>query len=127
MTNWKNRIYDNLIKLVNDNTITFVSTNELKLVNDKTICFQMLSNVELENDLENTEENAQNIEIQLDIYTKSLNDGYVIADKAVNAMKKMSFSKDFGIEVMANIDTDFKRLVARFSRVVGSGDEIYKI
>ena len=124
MRNWRNKIFTNLKNYINDNNVDFAVDNNHKLVKDKTIFFQMLSNTELANDLENTKENAQNINIQIECYTKSLNDGYDLADKVVEAMKTMSFSKTYGIELMANIDTNYKRLVMRFNQVIGSGDTI---
>ena len=127
MRNWRNKIFTNLKNYINDSEVDFAVDNNHKLVKDKTIFFQMLSNTELANDLENTKENAQNINIQIECYTKSLNDGYDLADKVVEAMKSMSFSKTYGIELMANIDTNYKRLVMRFSRIVGSGDTIEKV
>lgn len=124
MRNWRNKIFTNLKNYINDNNVDFAVDNNHKLVKDKTIFFQMLSNTELANDLENTKENAQNVNIQIECYTKSLNDGYDLADKVVEAMKTMSFSKTYGIELMANIDTNYKRLVMRFNQVIGSGDTI---
>ena len=124
MRNWRNKIFTNLKNYINDSEVDFAVDNNHKLVKDKTIFFQMLSNTELANDLENTKENAQNINIQIECYTKSLNDGYDLADKVVEAMKTMSFSKTYGIELMANIDTNYKRLVMRFNQVIGSGDTI---
>lgn len=124
MRNWRNKIFTNLKNYINDSEVDFAVDNNHKLVKDKTIFFQMLSNTELANDLENTKENAQNINIQIECYTKSLNDGYDLADKVVEAMKTMSFSKTYGIELMANIDTNYKRLVMRFNQIIGSGDTI---
>ena len=124
MRNWRNKIFTNLKNYINDSEVDFAVDNNHKLVKDKTIFFQMLSNTELANDLENTKENAQNVNIQIECYTKSLNDGYDLADKVVEAMKSMSFSKTYGIELMANIDTNYKRLVMRFNQVIGSGDTI---
>ena len=124
MRNWRNKIFTNLKNYINDNEVDFAVDNNHKLVKDKTIFFQMLSNTELANDLENTKENAQNVNIQIECYTKSLNDGYDLADKVVEAMKSMSFSKTYGIELMANIDTNYKRLVMRFNQIIGSGDTI---
>lgn len=124
MRNWRNKIFTNLKNYINDSEVDFAVDNNHKLVKDKTIFFQMLSNTELANDLENTKENAQDVNIQIECYTKSLNDGYDLADKVVEAMKSMSFSKTYGIELMANIDTNYKRLVMRFNQVIGSGDTI---
>lgn len=127
MRNWRNRIFTNLQNIINDNSIDYAVDNTHKLVKDKTIFFQMLSNTEYANDLINNKENAQDINIQLEVYIKSLNDGYELSNKVVDAMKQMSFSKTYGIELMANIDTNYKRLVMRFSRIVGSGDTIEKV
>lgn len=127
MRNWRNRVFTNLKNYINDKDIDFVVDNNHKLVKNKTIYFQLLSNTELANDLENTEENAQNLMIQIECYTRSLDDGYNLADKVVDAMKYMGFSKIYGAELMVNIDTNYKRLVMRFARVIGSGNEIKQI
>lgn len=127
MRDWRNRIFTNLKNIINDESIDFVVDNNHKLVRDKTIFFQMLSNTELANDLSNTNENAQNINIQIECYTKSLDDGYTLANQVVGAMKQMAFTKTNGIELMANIDTNYKRLVMRFSQIVGSGNQFEKV
>lgn len=127
MRNWRNKIFTNLKNYINDNNVDYAVDNEHKLVKDKTIFFQLLSNTELANDLENTKENAQNINIQIECYTKSLEDGYALANKVVEAMKQMAFTKTYGIELMANIDTNYKRLVMRFSQIVGSGNQFEKV
>lgn len=127
MRDWRNRIYTNIKTIINDNDVDIVVDNDHKLVKDKTIYFQMLSNTELANDLENTKENAQELNIQLEVYAKTLNDAYDLANKVVEAMKIMAFTKVYGIELMANIDTNYKRLVMRFNQIVGSGNTIEKV
>ena len=127
MRDWRNRIFTNLKNIINDNSIDFVVDNNHKLVKDKTIFFQMFSNTELANDLSNTNENAQSINIQIECYTKSLDDGYTLANQVVSAMNQMAFTKTYGIELMANIDTNYKRLVMRFNQIVGSGNQFEKV
>lgn len=127
MRDWRNRIFTNLKTIINDESIDFTVDNNHQLVKDKTIYYQVLSNTELANDLTNTSENAQDINIQLEVYTKSLDDGYELANIVVDAMKQMAFSKTYGIELMANIDTNYKRLVMRFNQIVGSGNTIEKM
>lgn len=127
MRNWRNRIYSNLVSYFQADDVEIVVDNNHKLVKDKNIYFQLLSNEELANDLVNTNENAQNVLIQLECYTKTLDDGYEIADKVVEAMKQMAFTKVFGATLTDNIDTNYKRLVMRFSQIVGSGNTINKL
>lgn len=127
MRDWRNRIFTNLKNIINDESIDFTVDSNHQLIKDKTIYYQMLSNTELANDLTNISENAQDINIQLEVYTKSLDDGYELANIVVDAMKQMAFTKTYGIELMANIDTNYKRLVMRFSQIVGSGNTIEKV
>lgn len=127
MRDWRNRIFTNLKTIINDESIDFTVDNNHQLVKDKTIYYQVLSNTELANDLTNTSENAQDINIQLEVYTKSLDDGYELANIVVDAMKQMTFNKTYGIELMANIDTNYKRLVMRFNQIIGSGNQIEKV
>lgn len=128
MRNWRNRIFDNLQTLINDSSVDYKVVNDNKLVKDKTIYFQLLDNTETANDLQDNEINAEIYNIQIETYTKVMNDGYNLMDKITNAMKTMSFNKVYGITCLENtIDTNYIRLVARFSRFIGGGDEIEKI
>lgn len=87
----------------------------------------MLGNRETAEDLEGKTENANILSFQIETFAKNLTEAYSLMDQVVSAMKSMCFQKG-DVEVMQNtLDTNYMRLVCRFTRLIGSGEEIEKI
>ena len=63
--------------------------------------------------------------IQIDIYTsgqKALSKGYEIDEKSHAALISMGFRRSYGPELIQATDPSIKRLISRYSRVIGYGD-----
>lgn len=75
-------------------------------------------------DLEGNE-NSITPSIQIDIYTsgqKALSKGYEIDEKSHAALISMGFRRSYGPELIQATDPSIKRLISRYSRVIGYGD-----
>ena len=75
-------------------------------------------------DLEGNE-NSITPSIQIDIYTsgqKALSKGYEIDEKSHAALISMGFRRSHGPELIQATDPSIKRLISRYSRVIGYGD-----
>ena len=110
-----------LKNMVGDN----VSMENSTIVNSMpyaTMYFQGLSTDSA--DLEGNE-NSITPSIQIDIYTsgqKALSKGYEIEEKSHAALISMGFRRSYGPELIQATDPSIKRLISRYSRVIGYGD-----
>lgn len=65
--------------------------------------------------------------VQIDIFTngtKALSKAYDIDAVSHEAMVNMRFRRTYGPELTPNADDSIKRLVSRYSRVLGAGDSL---
>lgn len=126
MYNARNRVYNNLCNILGDGVEILVSRTQ-QIAKDKSIYFEMLGNKETAEDLEGKTENANILSFQIEAYSKKLSEAYSLMDQVVSAMKSMCFNKG-DVELLQNtLDTNYMRVMCRFTRLVGSGEEIEKI
>lgn len=77
-------------------------------------------------DLEGTEGTVMPT-VQIDIYTsgqKALSKGYEIDEKSHACLTGLKFRRSYGPELIQATDPSIKRLVSRYSRVIGYGDSL---
>ena len=127
MRNWANRVYTSLRNYLLDiygDDLDIHTEITHGLYKKDSVYLQLLINREDANGLENDKVNAQYYMFQIDTFTKDLDECYELMGHCFDAMKEMRFTMQFGIAQIANIDTNYKRLVARFHQIIGSSDEI---
>ena len=92
--------------------------------------FPAISVVQLDNPIAESDfndfENAVNSSIEIQVYSnKSLNEAREIINLACDSMNIMGYRRTYGPTEIKNVeDVNIKRMVARFSRLIGDGDEI---
>lgn len=65
--------------------------------------------------------------LQVDIYTngqKAITKAYEIDEISHNTLLSMGFQRTSGPELTQNVDPSIKRLMSRYSRVIGYGDNL---
>lgn len=63
--------------------------------------------------------------IQIDLYTnKALSKLYELDSVSHGAMVSMRFRRTYGPELLDSTDNSIKRLVSRYSRILGGGDSL---
>lgn len=94
--------------------------------------FPAISVVQLDNPIAesdfNDSENAVNSSMEIQVYSnKSLNEAREIINLACDSMNAMGYRRTYGPTEIRNVeDVNIKRMVARFSRFIGEGDDIEK-
>ena len=91
------------------------------------IMVDQIDNPDVAEDLENSE-NAVESTIEIQAYSnKSLTESRKIINIACDAMRQMGYRRRMGPKQVTNAgNSKIFRMVARFTRVVGSGEEIKK-
>ena len=91
------------------------------------IMVDQIDNPDVAEDLENSE-NAVESTIEIQAYSnKSLTESRKIINIACDAMRQMGYRRRMGPKQVTNAgNSKIFRMVARFSRVIGSGEEIAK-
>lgn len=91
------------------------------------IMVDQIDNPDTAEDLENSE-NAVESTIEIQTYSnKSLTESRKIINIACDAMRQMGYRRRMGPKQVANAgNSKIYRMVARFTRVIGSGEEIKK-
>ena len=88
---------------------------------------QQADNSSSNDDLDNNE-NAVNTMIEITVYTtgtSKLTDGKKIHNLSDTEMRSMGFRRIFGPQQITNIsDTSVCRLIARYTRIIGSNDTL---
>lgn len=107
-----------------DKNLFFSSTNQGTPAELPCLSIVSLGEPQTENDLEQNTQNFILSTIELRGYdSKTYNNAYNLVDKAGNIMVGMRYSLIMGIEDIS--DSSAKIAVARFRRLVGSGDSLY--
>lgn len=131
MRDWSNRIYTNLKNYINDTNINFMQGSTQELSKFPTVTFETMENHAVSYDLSQDKENAQTYTIEINVYTTgdgALNIGRELFCKINECFSLMKFKREYGITQITNVlNTNINRLVARYNRYIGSGDEIKKI
>lgn len=117
LTNIKISLFDICKNVVNSKSGSFPDFPAVSVV--------QLDNSSTEDDFDNFE-NAVTSLIKIQSYSKkSLNEAREIINMACDAMNRMGYRRTYGPSEIKNIeDVNIKRMVARFERLIGDGDEI---
>lgn len=124
--NW-NRVLTN-IKIAEFGTCpNITSTNSDSPAEFPTLLVDQIDNPDTAVDLENSE-NAMESTIEIQTYSnKSLTESRKIINIACDAMRQMGYRRRMGPKQVMNAgNSKIFRMVARFSRVIGVGEEIPK-
>lgn len=124
--NW-NRVLTN-IKIAESGVCSNItSTNSDSPPSLPALLVDQIDNPDTAEDLENSE-NAVESTIEIQSYSnKSLNESRKIINIACDAMRQMGYRRRMGPKQVINAgDNKIFRMTARFSRVIGYGEEIEK-
>lgn len=124
--NW-NRVLTNLTTAEKGTCRYVTSTNSDKPPGFPALYVNQTDNADVAEDLENSENAVQSV-IELQSYSnKSLTEARKVMGIACDAMRKMGFRRRMGPNQMTNAAaTNVFRMVARFDRIIGNGEEIEK-
>lgn len=129
MIYWQNRILTNIKIAFGDKCTNVVPSRN----NNETVfpaCLvRTVQDTAIAGDLGSSgEENAVNCGVQVEIYSKkSLSDAISLMSVVNRAMYRMGFSRREGARQVSNVEQpDIYRVVARYTRVIGSEDVIKK-
>ena len=124
--NW-NRVLTNIKTAETGTCPNITSANSDNPPKFPALLVDQIDNPDVAEDLENSE-NAIESTIEIQAYSnKSLTESRKIINIACDAMRQMGYRRRMGPKQVANAGTSkIFRIVARFSRVIGSGDEIKK-
>lgn len=122
-----NRVLSNVKVSVSSICKNVNSSNSGNGPNFSALSVTQLDNSTLEPDF-NGFENGVNSSIEIQAYSnKSLSEARKIINLACDSMSSMGYSRSYGPTEIKNMeDVNIKRMVARFSRFIGDGDEIEK-
>lgn len=85
--------------------------------------FKQLDNATAEDDMENNE-NAVNSVIEITVYSnKNITEAKKIAALAADAMREMGYRRTGPFEPKNAADTNIHRVIYRYNRVIGVGEE----
>ena len=124
--NW-NRVLTNIKTAESGTCPNITSTNSDSPPGFPAILVDQIDNPDVAEDLENSE-NAVESTIEIQAYSnKSLTESRKIINIACDAMRQMGYRRRMGPKQVTNAgDGKIFRMVARFSRVIGAGEEIPK-
>lgn len=122
-----NRVLTNIKISVSDICKNVTNSNSGAMPDFPAISVVQLDNPIAESDF-NDFENAVNSSIEIQVYSnKSLNEAREIINLACDSMNIMGYRRTYGPTEIKNVeDVNIKRMVARFSRLIGEGDNIEK-
>lgn len=125
--NW-NRVLTNIKAAESDICHNITSTNSDSPAELPTLMVDQIDNPDTAEDLENSENAVESV-IELQAYSnKNLTEARKIINTACDAMRQMGYRRRMGPKQVANAaGNNIFRMVARFSRVIGAGEEIEKI
>lgn len=127
MIDYWNRILTN-IKIAESGTCPNISsTNSDRPPGFPALLVDQIDNPDTAEDLENSE-NAVESTIEIQAYSnKSMTESRKIINIACDAMRHMGYRRRMGPKQVANAENSkIFRMVARFSRIIGTGEEIPK-
>ena len=124
--NW-NRVLTNIKIAESGICSNITSTNSDKPPGLPALLIDQIDNPDVAEDLENSE-NAVESTVEIQTYSnKSLTESRKIINIACDAMRQMGYRRRMGPKQVTNAgNSKIFRMVARFSRVIGSGEEIAK-
>lgn len=124
--NW-NRVLTNIKTAESGVCPNITSTNRDSPPGFPALLVDQIDNPDVAEDLENSE-NAVESNIEIQSYSnKSLTESRKIINIACDAMRQMGYRRRMGPKQVANAgNSKIYRMVARFTRVIGSGEEIPK-
>lgn len=122
-----NRVLSNIKSAETGTCNNVTSTNSDSPPLFPCIMVDQIDNPDVAEDLENSE-NAVESTIEIQSYSnKSLTESRKIINIACDAMRQMGYRRRMGPKQVANAgNSKIYRMVARFTRVIGSGEEIPK-
>lgn len=124
--NW-NRVLTNIKTAESGICPNITATNSDSPPGFPALMVDQIDNPDTAEDLENTENAVESV-IELQSYSnKNLTESRKIINTACDAMRQMGYRRRMGPKQVANAaGKNIFRMVARFSRVIGSGEEIEK-
>lgn len=124
--NW-NRVLTNIKTAESGICPNITATNSDSPPGFPCILIDQTDNSDAAEDLENTENAVESV-IELQAYSnKNLTEARKIINVACDAMRQMGYRRRMGPKQITNAaNTNIFRMVARFSRMIGSGEEIKK-
>lgn len=127
MLDFWNRVNTNIKAHLDGKCSNFTATKEDTPPGFPCVCIEQTDNLEVAKDMENSENAVRSvIEIRV-ISDKSLTEARTLMGNAADAMRLMGYGRDYGPVPIDNAsDKSLKVVFARFSRVIGSGEEIEK-
>lgn len=124
--NW-NRVLTNIKAAESDTCTNITSTNSDSPPGFPALMVDQIDTPDIADDLENSENAIESV-IELQAYSnKNLTEARKIINIACDAMRRMGYRRRMGPKQVANAAVNnIFRMVARFSRVIGAGEEIEK-
>lgn len=125
MIDWSNRVLSNVAVSVSDLCKNVTATNSDSPPDFPCLSVSQIDNPDAAEDLENSENAVESV-IELQSYSnKNLTESRKIINTACDAMRQMGYRRRMGPKQVANAASiNIFRMVARFSRVIGAGEEI---
>lgn len=122
-----NRVLSNIKSAENGTCNNVTSANSDSPPLFPCILVDQIDNPDAAEDLENSE-NAVESTVEIQAYSnKSLTESRKIINIACDSMRQMGYRRRMGPKQMTNAgNSRIYRMVARFTRVIGSGEEIKK-
>lgn len=122
-----NRVLTNIKISVSDICKNVTNSNSGAMPDFPAVSVVQLDNPTVESDF-NDSENAVNSSIEIQAFSnESLNEAREIINLACDSMNVMGYKRTYGPTEIKNVeDVNIKRMVARFSRFIGDGDDIEK-
>lgn len=126
LDNW-NRVLTNISIAESAICPNITSTNNDSPPGFPALMIDQIDNTDIAEDLENTENAVESV-IEIQSYSnKNLTEARKIINIACDAMRQMGYRRRMGPKQITNAtNTNIFRMVARFSRMIGSGEEIKK-
>lgn len=124
--NW-NRVLTNIKTAESGTCHNITSTNSDSPPGFPALLIDQIDNPDTAEDLENSENAVESI-IEIQAYSnKNLTEARKIINTACDAMRQMGYRRRMGPKQVANAaGENIFRMVARFSRAIGAGEEIEK-
>lgn len=122
-----NRVLTNIKISVSDICKNVTNSNSSAMPDFPAVSVVQLDNPTAESDF-NDSENAVNSSIEVQAFSnESLNEAREIINLACDSMNMMGYRRTYGPTEIKNVENvNIKRMVARFSRFIGEGDDIEK-
>ena len=122
-----NRVLSNVTYSVKDICSNIASANSDTPPDFPCLQLSQIDNLDTADDLENSENAVESV-IEIQTYSnRNLNESRKIINVSCDAMRQMGYRRIMGPKQIANVgDGNIYRMVARFRRIIGNGEEIKK-